>query len=76
MSHRDNPIFRYIFGNFYAGRAEKWLKYCMEASFINAEEMTYRPLRWLLVNQFSELNFFATGPMAGSSGFYFSENEH
>jgi len=69
MSNRDNVILKLIMGNFYgACKGDRWAKICMESSFVESGDRSYRPPRYLYVNAFTEMNYFTTGPMAGTSG--------
>ncbi|ODN00706.1 hypothetical protein Ocin01_05960 [Orchesella cincta] len=69
MSNRDNPVLKTILGSFYGtGKGERWGKICMESSFMQSGDLSYRPPRYLYVNAFTEMNYFTTGPMSGTSG--------
>ncbi|CAL8126083.1 unnamed protein product [Orchesella dallaii] len=69
MSNRDNPVLKTILGSYYGtGKGDRWSKICMESSFVESGDRSYRPPRYLYVNAFTEMNYFTTGPLSGTSG--------
>jgi len=67
VNNRDNAVHRLLFGEWYKS---EWPKRIMEASFVYAGDLKYRPPRKLYVNDVSEGNFFTEGPLKGSAGIY------